>query len=58
MSLRLKVSRLTDNVASSKTAHTTTNGVIRANSTVAWPLLLLLGNRRTAEYVIEDSVKQ
>ena len=58
MSLSRKVSRHTDKVASSSTAHTTTNGVIRANSTVAWPLLLLLGTRRTAEDVIEDSVKQ
>ena len=35
ISLNLKVSRHTDSVASSNTAHNTTNGAISANSTVA-----------------------
>ena len=43
MSFRRKVSRHTDNVASSNRAHNTTSGAIKANSTVACPRPLWRG---------------
>ena len=43
MSFSRNVSRHTDNVASSKRAHNTTRGAIKANSTVACPLSLWRG---------------
>jgi len=43
MSFSRKVSRHTDNVASSNRAHNTTSGAIKANSTVACPRLLWCG---------------
>ena len=43
MSFSRNVSRHTDNVASSNSAHNTTSGAIRANSTVACPRLLRCG---------------
>jgi hypothetical protein len=43
MSFSRNVSRHTDSVTSSNSAHNTTSGAIRANSTVACPLSLRRG---------------
>jgi len=58
MSFSRNVSRHTDNVASSNSAHNTTSGAIKANSTVACPRPLWRCVRCAVEYVIEDSVKE
>ena len=58
MSFSRNVSRHTDNVARSNSAHKTTTGAMRANSTVACPLFLRRGVGRTIKYVVEHSVKE
>lgn len=58
MSFSRNVSRHTDNVASSNSAHNTTSGAIKANSTVACPRPLWRCVGCAVEYVIEDSVKE